>query len=120
MKSLLRGGEVLQITFDDVKLDKTENVEVDIPHPTERSAKGFSFTIPSWLKPSFEKCMDQIPESKRGSESFLHNWEKSKDGKGRIQPMGCNRFRMLSKEVSLWWGIMIYTTSTCAWYHKLC
>ena len=39
---LLRGCEVLMVNFDNVYLDKTENVEIDFPHPTKRSARGFS------------------------------------------------------------------------------
>ena len=54
------------------------------------------------FKPSFQQYMDQIPETKRGSERFLRNWTKAKDGKGRIQPMGTNKVRMLAKDVAMW------------------
>ena len=46
--------------------------------------------------------MNKISESKRRSERFLRTWIKSKDGKGRIQPMVCNKVRMLAKDVVVW------------------
>ena len=52
---LLQINEVLQITIENVNLTMSENIEADSPHPIKRTAKGFIFTIPSWLKPTFKK-----------------------------------------------------------------
>ena len=50
---LLRSSEVLQLNFNDINLNLTENIEVNFPYLSKRSTRRFSFTIPSWLKPSF-------------------------------------------------------------------
>lgn len=37
----------------DIRLDTTEDINVNFPYTTTRSTKGYSFKIPSWIKPSF-------------------------------------------------------------------
>ena len=83
-----------------MQLDMSENVEVNFPHPTKQLAKGFSFTVPEWLKPSFRKYMDQIPEGCKGTERFMRNWRKHKDVKGRRQNMGYNMIRPMAKDMT--------------------
>ena len=68
---LLRYSEVLAINENDVRLDLTENIEVNIPHYSKRSEKGFSFTLPAWIKPSFEKYANQLSKVKNPKYSLL-------------------------------------------------
>ena len=80
-----------------------DNVEIDFSHPTKRTARGFSFTIPSWLKPMFEKYVDQLDLSKGDTTRFLKNYKKGvKCGKPHIQPTGINKIRNLAHKCACW------------------
>ena len=79
------------ITYKDANLDVTDNVEINFPHKTKRAAKGFSFTIPSWLKPSFSKYKSQIAKVDPKGR-FMRNFKKnSKTDVGRYQNMGAGK-----------------------------
>ena len=53
----------------------TDSIEVLFPHPTKRSVKDFSFTIPGWLKPAFETYRTQIA-NEDPTKRFLKNYKK--------------------------------------------
>ena len=42
---LLRKEEILGINLKDVRLDLSDDIEVDYPYKCKRSPKGFSFTV---------------------------------------------------------------------------
>ena len=99
---LLRRAEVLQVEIKDVDYVLTESIEVNFPHPTKRSARGFSFTIPAWLKPTFIKYSSQIAEEQKPESRFLKNFSGGRGGKGRIQNMGTKMVGKLAKNVAVW------------------
>ena len=99
---LLRGGEVLQIEKKDVRLDLTEDIEVDFPYKTKRSAKGFSFKLPRWLKDCFAKYLGQFPDESENPK-LLKNWTKCKNGKGRKQNLGGNKLGSFPKKLVSGW-----------------
>ena len=84
------------VTLKDVELDMTDNVEFLFPHATKRSVKGFSFTIPAWLEPSFETNRAQIA-NEDPIERFLKSFKK-----GRVQQMGKNKIGKLAKDTAIW------------------
>ena len=104
---LLRRCESLQIQLMDIEMGLTDDIDVNFPYKTKRSARGFSFKVPEWLKPTFRKYVAQFPENPHTEGKptrFLRNWTNSKDGLGRKQNMGCNRISLLAKEIAVYLG----------------
>ena len=79
-------------------------MEVDFPYPTKRSTRGYSFKIPSWLKPTFELYLSQFPDKSPEETPFLKNWTRCKDGKGRKLNMGIHSIGRLAKLVATYLG----------------
>lgn len=77
---ILRRGESICLQLKDIQVDESEDIEIDYPYATKRSARGFS---PDWLKPSFVKYIAQFPLQSEETTSFLKNWTWSKDGQCR-------------------------------------
>ena len=101
---LLRKEEILGICIKDVRLDLSENIEVDYPYPSKRNPKGFSFTLPGWLKPTLQKYIDQLPDDMPTTNRFLRNWSNRKDGKGRVQNFGEGGITDTVKACAIWLG----------------
>ena len=101
---LMRINEVKQLTLKDVKLNMTDDIEVDFPYTTKRSTRGYSFKVPSWLKPTFQIYLGRFPDKAPDNTPFLKNWTKCKDGKGRKLNMGINSIGGLSKLVATYLG----------------
>ena len=85
-------------------MDASGDIEVDFPYATKRSARGFSFKVPGWLKPSFVKYIGQFPLQREETTRFLKNWTRSKDGRGRKQNDGINKISALLKAIAKWLG----------------
>ena len=67
----------------------------------KRSAKGFSFKVPGWLKGSFRKYVEQFPVEAKVDCCFLKNMCKKKDGRGRIQNWGQNNLASQAKAMAV-------------------
>ena len=100
---LLRKTESITIELKDVKVN-SDVVDINYPYPTKRTARGFSFKIPSFLVKTFELYISQMPENADPSSRFLKNWSKSKDGRGRIQNYGPNKLSALPKRIQKFLG----------------
>ena len=79
-------------------------VDVTYPYATKRTARGFSYKIPSFLIKTFQLYMSQFPDDSDPSSRFLKNWSKSKNGKGRIQNYGPNKLSALPKSIQKFLG----------------
>ena len=102
---LLRSKEVLILKYKDVKLNIMDDVEVDFPYRTKRTAKVFSFKVPKFLKPTFSNYMTQFKQDENTLEQrFLKNWSGCKDGFRRTQNYGANKVALLAKKVAEFLG----------------
>ena len=99
---LLRKCESIKVQVNDVFFNHGNHIEVNYPYHTKRQARGFSFKIPGWLKPSFSKYLNQVPDGAKKGSSFLKNYSKAKNGKVRIQNMDSNTIADLVKGVASW------------------
>ena len=87
---LLRQGEVREIKMENVKLNNDDQtISVEFKKRTKSRARGFSFSIPSYLYDIFKVYINELRPKSRG-ENFLKNWKLNKDGIGgiRVQNMG--------------------------------
>ena len=76
---LLRQGKVLQVTIDKVSLnDKERLVHVDFNKRTKSRARGFSYTIPSFLYTIFKQYINEL-HPKSSGEHFFKNLRANKN-----------------------------------------
>ena len=93
---LLRCKEMLSVEIKDATVE--EKVNVNFPYETKRRVKGFKFTIPSWLRPSFIKCIGQISPSIPRSSRFMLNYNSR--GARRVQNMGATNVGAFATELA--------------------
>ena len=72
---LLRSIDVLNITIDDVHVDKTKGKTiVRFEHTRKRRNEGYTFHIPSIYQELFVRYSEELHQKSKGSSRFLKNW----------------------------------------------
>ena len=77
---LLRQGEVLQVSIDNVRLNEKEHlIHIEFNKRKKSRARGFSYTIPTFLYTIFKQYIDEL-HPKSSGEHFLKNRRANKKG----------------------------------------